>query len=865
MELKQYQRNVLSDLQEYLALLYERQDLTAAFADFWMSKGVPVGAGLFPPYKNVIPGVPNVCFKVPTGGGKTFMAACSIKPILDSMPRLPYKVVVWLVPSDSIMEQTLSALRNPDHPYRQRINQDFGHRVEVYTKEQVKVGQNFNPAALQGQLSIIVLSYDSFRTNKAEGRIAYRENGYLKPFENALGEIVKPIEDAEELSVFQVINQMMPLVIVDESHHAKGALSIRMLKDFNPCFVLDLTATPTEDSNVLSFVEAGQLKKEHMVKLPVIVYNRKDLSEVLRTARELRGNLENDALAQQKNGGRYIRPIVLFQAQPRGGDERATFEKIRERLIKNGIPADEIAIKTAEINELRNLDLLSPECKIRYIITINALKEGWDCPFAYVLASLANRSSLVEVEQILGRVLRQPYAQASTKPLLNISYVITSSDDFFLTINQVIAGLKSAGFSAEDYRRGGNDLIEEASHKHPDAQDTQEDFLNLFQTEHEDSTEGDKGTDLPGNQITGLQEMMTEAIRQAEEYERKVVEQTGKKEPGIPQVIQNIIPQYSIEPSFREQAEMMRLPQFFFKTEQSVFSEEQRTLHEKEHLNEGFTLIGKSYAIPFDSIDEQIYKVDLEGNKPVFSKLYGLEISSFLELFSKLSPEKQADKCRRELKERLWNIDSVSQADIFKYIDLIVDSLSGERLSTLAKSLDGAAEKIRGQIDVFLIEHRMEQFKKWMDQGRVLCEPSYQFPSSMFLTNAISNIAKALYEGESDMNPLERRVVESLASLPNIIWWHRNPSTPRTGFRLNGFINHYPDIIVYTKRKHLLLIETKGEHLNNPDSMQKLKLGAYWQSKAGEGYRYFMVYENNCPKEDHAYNLDEFFRMAEGL
>ena len=67
-----------------------------------------------------------------------------------------------------------------------------------------------------------------------------------------------------------------------------------------------------------------------------------------------------------------------------------------------GIPAEQIAIRTADVNELKNTDLMSPNCPIRYIITVNALKEGWDCPFAYILASLANKTSQVDVQQNLG-------------------------------------------------------------------------------------------------------------------------------------------------------------------------------------------------------------------------------------------------------------------------------------------------------------------------------------------------------------------------------------------------------------------------------------------------------------------------------
>ena len=120
--------------------------------------------------------------------------------------------------------------------------------------------------------------------------------------------------------------------------------------------------------------------------------------------------------------------------------------------MDGGIPEKEIAIKTGDKDELKNVDLLSPDCPIRYIITVNALKEGWDCPFAYVLATVANRTSTVDVEQILGRVLRLPYTQKNSSEVLNLAYVITSSADFHQTLEKVVAGLNSAGFSSHDYR-----------------------------------------------------------------------------------------------------------------------------------------------------------------------------------------------------------------------------------------------------------------------------------------------------------------------------------------------------------------------------------------------------------------------------
>ena len=210
-------------------------------------------------------------------------------------------------------------------------------------------------------------------------------------------------------------------MIVDESHHARSELSLEMLKNFNPCFVLDLTATPKKESNIISYVDAVQLKKENMVKLPVIVYNRDNQGEVLTDAIDLRNRLEELAQSRPEQSEQYIRPIVLFQAQPRGKEESTTFEKLRDKLVETGIPAEQIAIRTADVNELKKRDLLSPDCPIRYIITVNALKEGWDCPFAYILASLANKTSQVDVEQILGRILRLPHTTQHSHPALNMT------------------------------------------------------------------------------------------------------------------------------------------------------------------------------------------------------------------------------------------------------------------------------------------------------------------------------------------------------------------------------------------------------------------------------------------------------------
>ena len=347
---------------------------------------------------------------------------------------------MWrFVPSDTILKQTYKNLNNPSHPYRQKIDSHFGNAVCVVDKEAALFGHGIGPTEIREQLTIFVLSVQSFAANNKDGRRVYRENENLAEYAKLYDSMTKRVDGSDETGLIQVLLYLNPVVIIDESHNFEANLRVDMLRAINPCFILDLTATPRKKSNIISFVDAMKLKQANMVKLPVIVYNHRSTSDVISSAIQMQRSLEQKAVAMEAEGDRYIRPIVLFQAQPKADDDNITFDKIKSKLIEIGIPEDQIKIKTAN-------------CPVRYIITVNALKEGWDCPFAYILASLANKTSRVDVEQILGRVLRLPYTTKHKEELLNLSYVFTSSNDFRNTVENIIEGLNRAGFSKKDYR-----------------------------------------------------------------------------------------------------------------------------------------------------------------------------------------------------------------------------------------------------------------------------------------------------------------------------------------------------------------------------------------------------------------------------
>lgn len=864
MEMKKYQKQVIADLTRYLELLNETQNYRSAFSFFWQEKSAPSLGH----YQDIMPGVPNLCFKVPTGGGKTFLACNAIKPIFEALPHTKTKVVVWLVPSDAILTQTVKALQDISHPYRQKIDVAFGGRVEVYTKQQLLNGQQFDPITVTEQLSVMVLSYDSFRGRGREGLKAYQENSSLAAFSKVLGKPQSPIDNADETALFQVINQLSPLVIVDESHHARSELSLEMLGNFNPCFVLDLTATPKKTSNIISYVDAVQLKAEHMVKLPVIVYNRDSQNEVIIDSIDLRNRLEQLAQAEQAKTGHYIRPIVLFQAQPKGKEESTTFEKLRDKLVDAGISGEQIAIRTADVNELKHVDLMSQECSIRYIITVNALKEGWDCPFAYILASLANKTSQVDVEQVLGRVLRLPHTKENSQPALNMSYVLTSSNDFNQTVQGIIRGLNNAGFTDKDYR-----LSEPALPK-PQAEPPVQTELPLAPEQPEDTSAEIDSTAIAEElkrrqtESTPKAEDMLAAAEQAGEAYTQAMEQnaTDPYAAVLPLEVRDKLNTFSVKPEYAEDIENLCIPQFFRKVPESIFTNGMVELLDCVQLSDGFTLKGKAYDIDFAAADDKIRKVDVkesEGGKPKAFKMGEADQRIFKEYFNSLPPEARIRQCKGQIKSILNRMDTIDSGELSAYVDLIVDGMGKEQLAALEKAPRGFAMKIKDKIDSLLAQHYKETFKKWLDTEKIVCQPFYKLPAVIHPTSDTDMIGGSLYQAEEDMNQLEMDLVMELTDLSNVRWWHRNIA--RQGFCINGFINHYPDIMIMTQSGKIIMVETKGEHLKNDDSRDKIELGKAWSNAAGSQYRYYMVFREEENLLSGAVSIRQFKEIVKEL
>lgn len=870
MELKHYQQQVLDDLSLYLDYIQETKNIRDAFSQFWFGHPrtplFPTEGEIIEPYKNNIKGVPHVCIKVPTAGGKTYIASNALRYIFNAFDGAKNKAVVWLVPSVTILEQTIKHLQDPYHPYRQRINTYFANRVEVYDKNALLSGSNFNASTVQENLSIFVLSFDSLRAKKKEDRKVYQENGNLQSFEHDLA-------DKEEITLMNVIQSLNPVVVVDESHNAETDLSVEMLTNLNPSFILDLTATPRKNSNIVSFVDAFELKKENMVKLPVIVYNQNDKTEVIASAIKMQRKLEQEAQLEEKTGGKYIRPIVLLQAQPKSKDDNTTFEKIKEILIKSGIPEAQIKIKTANINEIKDLNLMSKECEVRYIITINALKEGWDCPFAYILATVADKSSAVDVEQILGRILRQPYVTQHTSALLNMSYVLTASSKFNQTLENIIKGLNKAGFSSKDYKVAEVlDLTPEVAIQ-PITPKVETD---LFVTETPEDSTGLDDIDITTiaqvvqqpstNEDPDSKDifaMTSVAVEQGKQMDALVQANQNNSQPMIPSELSTLVKTITIKEAFAQQAKAVQLPQFVMGTSSTLFGGDDILL-DKGLLVEDFPLDKASIDIDFSIMTSEMYKIDLDNTKkdstPTYLKIDGKDKSKLMEYIAAPSTTNNA-KIRTlvaTVKNNMGNMYPIPDQRINAYLTRIFENFDNDQYYNFVDNIYSHSLRIKKKINEEANAFARKQFRNLLDVDKIDMKPLYFFPESISPIQTIDYLPKSLYEKEGSMNNYEKEVINEVANMENIAFWTRN--LEMKGFRINGFINHYPDFIIVTKKGNVVLLETKGDHL---EAESKIELGNIWANRAGKGYKYFLVY--NDRDVAGAYRKNDFLEKIKEL
>lgn len=465
---KQYQQSALDSVLAYLqrchALGSPGVAFTATTEDLW-GKGLP-----YHRIEGFAADMPYFCLRIPTGGGKTWLAAKSAALVNTHLLRTEHSVLLWLVPSRAIRDQTLRLLKDRDTPLHAALAE--AGPVTVLDLDEAK---SLARATLDTSTVVIVATVQAFNREEKDGLKVYQSSGALmQHFEN-LAEpqrenLLKDENGTMPCSLANVLRLRRPFLIVDEAHNNRTELAFSTLAAFNPSGILELTATPDIEktpSNVLHSVSAVELKAEQMIKLPILLETESDWQKCLAYAADRREQLQAAADAERGTGAPYLRPLVLVQAQARNKDrDTLHWERVLAELTGNqGLPADHVAVATGERNDLPEIEKKYPRgivdetCPVRFIITQQALAEGWDCPSAYILASLAGTQSETAVEQLLGRVLRQPGARARTSRALNQSYAYVMSSDFTSAASalrdRLVAGAGFERKAAEEFVQAG--------------------------------------------------------------------------------------------------------------------------------------------------------------------------------------------------------------------------------------------------------------------------------------------------------------------------------------------------------------------------------------------------------------------------
>ena len=454
--LKDYQERVLDSLREFFRLAAHTRNPDRAFREVTrlsFRKAVPY---IPVSVTGLDDRMPYVCIRVPTGGGKTLLACYAAGLAQREFLRGERAVVLWLVPSNTILDQTADALRDPRHPYRRALELACG-AVEVVTIEEAL---RLSRATVEGQTVVIVSTIQSFRVEDTTGRKVYDQNELfaehlLNVPPDRVSDLLTGPGGKPKPSLVNMLRLRRPIVIVDEAHNARTDLSFSTLGNLLPSCIVEFTATPAREktpSNVLHRVSAAELKVAEMVKLPLRVITRhpSQRDQLLAEAIILRADLEKLAVTEGQKTGEYLRPILLIQAERVDG-----CEPLRERLVREfSIPKDEVKISVGKLDELKAVnDIASPKCQVRVIITVEKLREGWDCPFAYVLCSLKETRSATAIEQIVGRILRIPQAKAKSHPDLNCAYAFSVSESITEVLGELREALEHNGFTAAEAER----------------------------------------------------------------------------------------------------------------------------------------------------------------------------------------------------------------------------------------------------------------------------------------------------------------------------------------------------------------------------------------------------------------------------
>jgi len=814
-----YQDRVLSTLDAYLDLLKEKKaradkvaalaaqdpDLGLAIPDFSKEAWEAMkAAGKLPASRAAIPfsprvdgcgrPVPNAVLKVPTGGGKTWLAVSAVSRVMGRYLDRNTGFVLWIVPNEAIYTQTLKHLKDRQHPYRQALDRAAAGRVKIMEKT-----DRLDARDVETNLCVMLLMLQSANRETQDSLKMFQDRGDVHGFFPPEGEQQAhkaAIELTPNLAAYtgmfpmvkdslgNALRVIRPVVVMDEGHRAISDLAFSTLYGFNPCFVLELTATPQDVqprggrnpregryANVLVEVTGRELDREGMIKMPLNLDPRQgnDWKATLNAALAKLNALDAEARKLRADTGRYIRPIMLIQVERTGADQRESghihAEDVKDWLLTAGFDQAEIAIKTAQQNDLNdpeNQDLLSPTNRVRAIITKQALQEGWDCPFAYVLCSLAASANLKAMTQLVGRILRQPGALKTGVEALDECHVITHHADTATVVGAIKDGLEQDGLG---------DLV-------------------LRVTQDDKSASGKATRTIKRRPAFATTEIYLPKVM--------VVEDGEARELDYETDVLAAIDWRGFDP--KEIAE--RIPE----NAQAAESQLQRIrlAEDGDEFFVGETVAANTEILAFDPAHAVRMISDIVPNPFVGREIVGATLAAL--------------RARGFDDAKLGLLASLIVEELRKGLD----AARNTRAEALFK-----AEVAAGRIQFRL---RLDGRNWRMPFSIETTEPEN---ARQLLNRAGGPLEKSLFAPvyENELNSDERDVAVYLDGEKTLAWWHRNVA--RTQYGIQGWkkAKIYPDFIFAVQRqgeaKRITVLETKGDQLDNLDTAYKREALAF--------------------------------------
>jgi len=858
MQLKHYQREALDKLRRFFVqaqLIGPEQ----AYARVAPQDGNPYAVAY-----RAVPGLedcPHVCLRLPTGGGKTLLAARAISLAAQFQDR-KFPVVLWMTPSNIIRKQTVDALRNHRHPYRRALNEDFGGHVEILDIGDFAQLRTYD---LLRRACIVVTTMQALRVSDTRGRNVYASNEYVYhhfqqiPPENLEGlELELAADGTLKYSFANLLHIFRPLVIVDEAHNAVTELTRELHRRIRPACIVEFTATPRDTGgralhNVLVSVPATRLRDEEMIKLPIALTEHQTWQEAVNGAIAERARLAGIA----RKAGEQFRPIALYQAQNQ--NQPVPVETLKAHLLESGdIEANQIAIATGDQRELDGIDLNDPQCPVEHVITVQALKEGWDCPAAYVLCSVANVGSATAVEQLLGRVMRMPFARRRSNAELNRAYAHIPETQFSRAAHALRDKLvKKMGFEEDEAEQavqpqlpelsgdfdplfGAAPLIVEA--------EVQPDFSRCSSEEMEET------------------ERSVEIRREAEGAVKIAIRD------ALPEAAQEAIVRAAPEPAREKTRVLLRnwdlakrqrrspaqrgvpfapLPQLFFFHEGEKFEaspDHIEDLTEWNPLEQDFLLEKGEFNLTETARGFELSLILENKREKLIIDPTGAYHAPELPLVARDKSEAALLRwLEREIRTQYLTQETIIEFAKRNLTDLMNRSISLEKLTRFKYAL---AQSLKQKLHDLRQQAREQSYQKCLfgRESKPLCEYTFEF-SKDFATYARDFAYSGPYRFEKHYYGVvgnlksegeEYECAVALDSMEEVKHWVRNVDRKPHSFFLPLAIDRFfPDFVAELKDGRILAVEYKGKHLKE-DAKPKKAVGELWEKESKNGALFLM-------------------------